>query len=187
MKALKKAKIDDLIAKSENILTKELVQYLDSIEIESLDNFVAVEDDAIEMLIPIVKRKFDHVSLKGLKFISEKVAKAFGGLDQGSLDFPSISELSDEAAEGLSFFGGRSLNLDGLQKISAKAAKSLSGYEGELSLNGLTDIDVEVAENLSSGFLKKLSLNGIMQVSDEALDELKSFDGTLCMDGLNEK
>jgi hypothetical protein len=74
-----------------------------------------------------------------------------------------------------------------LQKISANAAKSLSGYEGELSLNGLTDINLEVAENLSSGFLKKLSLNGIMQVSDEALDALKSFDGTLCMDGLNEK
>ena len=185
--ALKKAKIDDLIAKSENILTKELVQYFDSGVIESLDNFVAVEDDAIEIIIRNVRRFFGNIRLKGLKFISDKVAKAFGGLDQGSLDFPSISELSDEAAEGLSFFGGSSLNLDGLQKISANAAKSLSGYEGELSLNGLTDINLEVAENLSSGFLKKLSLNGIMQVSDEALDALKSFDGTLCMDGLNEK
>ena len=185
--ALKKAKIDDLIAKSENILTKELVQYFDSGVIESLDNFVAVEDDAIEIIIRNVRRFFGNIRLKGLKFISEKVAKAFGGLDQGSLDFPSISELSDEAAEGLSFFGGSSLNLDGLQKISANAAKSLSGYEGELSLNGLSDINLEVAENLSSGFLKKLSLNGIMQVSDEALDALKSFDETLCMDGLNEK
>jgi len=187
VKALTKAKFDDLIAKSDNILTKELVQYFESDVIKSLDNIVAIEDEAIEILIQNVRWFFGNIRLKGLKFISEKVAKAFGGLDEGSLDFPSISELSDEAAEGLSFFGGSSLNLDGLQKNSLKAAKSLSGYEGELSLNGLTDIDVEVAESLSSGFLKKLSLNGIKQVSDEALDALKSFDRTLCMDGLNEK
>ena len=69
---LTKAKLDDLIAKSDNILTKEIVQYIDSGVIKSLENFVAIEDDAIEILIRNVRRFHGNIRLNGLKFISEK-------------------------------------------------------------------------------------------------------------------
>ena len=83
-----KAKLDDLIAKSENILTKEIVQYFDSGVIESLDNFVAVEDDAIEILIRNVRRFLGNIRLNGLKFISEKSGKGFRWIGPGQSRFP---------------------------------------------------------------------------------------------------
>ena len=53
-----------------------------------------------------------------------------------------IEELSNTAAESLSKFQGKSLNLSGVEKLSDDAAEFLSQYEGHLYLNNLLQFHV---------------------------------------------
>lgn len=95
------------------------------------------------------------------------------------------------------------LHLDGLIKLSAKAAHALAMYRGDLSLNGLTAVSSEVAKALAQhrAALRQdgeiwdaatndqkprgcLSLNGLETLGDSAARALAHYGGDLCLDGL---
>jgi hypothetical protein len=94
-------------------------------------------------------------------------------------------EITEDAAKALSMYQG-DLELDGLKKLSAEAAKDLvkhgdlqdpdDGYEDQpsgfsLSLNGLTELPEDVAEALSD-YRSDLKLDGLNEISSVAAKAL---------------
>jgi len=98
----------------------------------------------------IGKIKAAGLDLSGLESVSNRSAanlsRYYGGFIPGHLSLSGLKFLSDAVAERLSR-SGASLNLDGLTSISDAAAASLSKSQGGLSLNGLISLSDFAAEN----------------------------------------
>lgn len=69
---------------------------------------------------------------------------------ENGLYLPKLASLTPDVAEVLAKHEGPFLDLDGLAVICPSVAKSLSGFEGELSLTGLTEISPEVGALLAA-------------------------------------
>lgn len=96
----------------------------------------------------------------------EAIARAINSSFVSDLDFASLTDLNEIAAEVLAHFDG-SISLNGLTTLSDSAARALSEFRGNLSLDGLTTLSDTAAEALSQ-IDGNLSLKNINHLTDSA-------------------
>ena len=111
------------------------------------------------------------------------------------INLSGLTRISDKVAEVLGTTGVGSLYLNGLSKLSPRAAAALARRKGEVNpyskrktndliLNGLTSISVETAKALA-GYEGYLMLDGLARLPDDVAAALAKFKGeNLDLDGL---
>lgn len=191
---------------NEQVLTKEIAEFLAGRGDPQLDEFTSIDDSAAECL----SKHTGWISLRGLTGISNAAAESLSRHDGGRLVLVGITELTDAAAESLSRYRGRLclgltslsdspghlslaeklcerenfLALNTLIHLSDEAAKILSNFGGPLCLDGLTSLSDTAAESLGNHKGNTLSLRGVASLSDAAAASLSKHEGSLILDGL---
>jgi acyl carrier protein len=95
-----------------------------------------------------------------------------------------FKEISDDAAELIWKVDGDDLSLDGLQKLTPKAALGISKFRGrELSLNGIQEISFDVARSLAL-FQGHLNINGIIRLEADVAEAFRGHGGWISMRGV---
>ena len=90
-----------------------------------------------------------------------------------------VKTMSEDVAEALSPFEGKTLKLNGLESLSPEVAAHLTKNKShmQLSLNGLVDLSEEAAEVLGASKSGNISLMGLKTLSDAAADSLSQWLG----------
>lgn len=110
-------------------------------------------------------------------------------LIEASPDFisaPEAAHIEEDAFEILAHCEG-TLQLDGIERLTDRAAKALSdGHRMYMSLNGLKSLEKQSAVFLSQGNMFELQLNGIAEWEEEMAGLFfRSYGiGALCLNGL---
>lgn len=144
-----------------------------------LNGLPAISDRAAEAL---ASHRGGAIQLLGLKSISYDAAKSL--LEHPNLQW-EFSELSDSLASALVKSHHERLVLDNVRHLTDSAAKILSGFCGDLSLNGLSDLS-DVAAGCLANHRGALVLNGITSISDVAAESLALHKGPVALLGLRE-
>ncbi|MFM2197548.1 MAG: hypothetical protein RLZZ505_980 [Verrucomicrobiota bacterium] len=138
-------------------------------------------DDLYDMPVEIALAFSEHRSslvIRHLETLSPAAAKALA-MHQGDLTIHCRRcELSDASIQELAYHRGKGLSFSGLEKLSDRAAASLSKKRGYLNLDGLKSLSDLAAESLSKhkGHLK---LSHKIKISETALDSLARHKGKI--------
>jgi len=104
-----------------------------------------------------------------------------------SWNLSHFKEISDDAAEliwKVDCDDCDHLSLNGLQKLTPKAALGISKYRGgQLSLNGIQEISFDVAQSLAL-FQGHLSINGISRLEADVAEAFRAHVGWISMEGV---
>lgn len=126
------------------------------------------------------------LDFSSLKQLSDSAANILGKSWQAKfygIEMPKLNTLSSTAAAGLCGTHRFFLRLPGLTAIPDDTAKSLGKHRGELSLLKVSSLSDRAAEYLAKvdGALK---LNGLTILTDKAAEHLGNHRGDLSLDGL---
>ena len=192
----------------DNVLTKEIAtQFLDDEDSVDLADFVAIDDEAAEVL---AAREGD-LSLHGLTSLSNAAAESLSK-HKGQLSLRGLKNLSDAAVESLikhegTLALGQFENFvhldvlaarlllaidpeaddvtDAIVTIDDEAADVLAESEGDLFLWGPTNMS-DVTIEILSRHKGPLGLNGLTSLSIAAADSLGKHKGDLWLNGLTD-
>ena len=103
--------------------------------------------------------------------------------DPDSVNLADFTSITDDAAEVVSKYHGRTLFLFGLTNLTDAAAEALSKHHGSLELGGLTNLSDATADALSK-HQGDLELSGLTELSDTAAEALSKLHGGLNLSGL---
>jgi hypothetical protein len=110
--------------------------------------------------------------------LSLHAAKVLSKLS-ANLYLNGVKTMSEDVAEALSSFEGKTLELNSLKSLSPEVAAYLTKNKShmQLSLNGLVDLSEEAAEVLGASKSGNISLMGLKTLSDAAADSLSQWFG----------
>lgn len=101
----------------------------------------------------------------------------------------NMTGITEGAAEMLSTYKGKVLDLSGLKDLSQPAAAALGAYKGDLLLDGIEDLSPDILEEFSERSWKTtqyLGLGGLRTIDESQARALSSFQGKLGLNGLLE-
>ena len=154
----------------------------DCLDLKEIGTLANLSDVAATVL-QHCQSSLDFASLEQL---SDSAANILGKSWQAKfygIEMPKLTTLSSTAAAGLCGSHKFFLRLHGLTAISDDTAKSLGKHLGELSLPKVSFLSDSAAEYLAK-VDGRLKLDGLTELSNEAADHFGNHRGELSLDGL---
>ena len=150
------------------------------------DGLTEISDETLKALaehkVPLGETYFVH--LRGLKTLSNEGAEILAAWPKWCGDLPALTALSETSAAALASSRNWNGNLSSVKTITPNMAKTLSGRQGNLLLDGLTTLSEETAKELARHQGGVLSLNGLTSVSDNVVVVLATREDRLSLNGL---